>query len=141
MRITVPGAAGTVEQLPEIREDGSTRVPGVYVSGDLTGIPLLKFALDSGASVAARIARVCAHVPPEELARLEHLNLFGTRVSDAGLGAQQPNAPDLFVHDGKGRLLGTRSDYLSKDIVCDTRLHPFGKGRKRSGPSKPISCI
>ena len=48
--------AGTVEKLPEIREDGSTSLPGVYVSGDLTGIPLLKFSLDSGARVVERIA-------------------------------------------------------------------------------------
>ena len=48
--------AGTVEKLPEVREDGSTNVPGLYVTGDLTGIPLLKFSLDSGARVAARIA-------------------------------------------------------------------------------------
>jgi NosR/NirI family transcriptional regulator, nitrous oxide reductase regulator len=48
--------AGTVERFPEVRADGSTRVPGVYVAGDLKGIPLLKFALDSGARVAAKIA-------------------------------------------------------------------------------------
>jgi thioredoxin reductase/NAD-dependent dihydropyrimidine dehydrogenase PreA subunit len=48
--------AGTVEKLPEVREDGSTRVPGVYVAGDLTGVPLLKFALDRGARVVRRIA-------------------------------------------------------------------------------------
>ena len=48
--------AGTVEKLPEIREDGSTNIPGVYVSGDLTGIPLLKFSLDTGARVARTIA-------------------------------------------------------------------------------------
>src|SRR6185295_4168152 len=49
--------AGTVERLPEVRADGSTSVPGVYVSGDLTGIPLLKFSLDTGARVAQTIAR------------------------------------------------------------------------------------
>jgi thioredoxin reductase/ferredoxin len=48
--------AGTVERLPEVREDGSTRIPGVYIAGDLTGIPLLKFALDRGARVVRRIA-------------------------------------------------------------------------------------
>lgn len=41
--------AGAVEKLPEIRPDGTTAVPGVRVVGDLTGIPLLKFAADSGA--------------------------------------------------------------------------------------------
>jgi thioredoxin reductase/ferredoxin len=48
--------AGTVEPLPEAREDGSTNIPGVYVAGDLTGIPLLKFSLDTGARVVQRIA-------------------------------------------------------------------------------------
>jgi len=48
--------AGTVEKLPEVREDGSTNLPGVYVAGDLTGIPLLKFSLDTGARVVQTIA-------------------------------------------------------------------------------------
>ena len=48
--------AGTVERLPEVREDGGTNIPGVYVAGDLTGIPLLKFSLDTGARVVRRIA-------------------------------------------------------------------------------------
>ncbi len=29
--------AGTVEKLPEVREDGTTAVPGVRIVGDLTG--------------------------------------------------------------------------------------------------------
>ena len=48
--------AGVVEKLPEVREDGSTNVPGLYITGDLTGIPLLKFAADGGAKVVRRIA-------------------------------------------------------------------------------------
>src|SRR5262245_1632379 len=48
--------AGTAEKLPEVREDGSTNVPGVYIAGDLTGIPLLKFSLDTGARVVQTIA-------------------------------------------------------------------------------------
>lgn len=48
---------GTVERLPEVREDGSTRVPGVYVVGDLKGVPLLKFSTDSGARVVETIRR------------------------------------------------------------------------------------
>jgi thioredoxin reductase/Fe-S-cluster-containing hydrogenase component 2 len=45
--------AGTVERLPEVREDGTTRLAGVRVVGDLTGIPLLKLALDGGARAIA----------------------------------------------------------------------------------------
>jgi len=41
--------AGAVERLPEVRDDGTTRVAGVRVVGDLTGVPLLKLSADSGA--------------------------------------------------------------------------------------------
>lgn len=40
--------AGKVEKLPIVNDDGSTNVPGVYVVGDLTGVPLLKFSADTG---------------------------------------------------------------------------------------------
>ncbi|MDX2080597.1 MAG: NAD(P)-binding domain-containing protein [Terrimicrobiaceae bacterium] len=48
--------AGTVERLPIVREDGTTNVPGLRIVGDLTGIPLLKFAADSGAKAARAVA-------------------------------------------------------------------------------------
>jgi thioredoxin reductase/ferredoxin len=48
--------AGTVERLPLVDEYGACSVPGVTVVGDLTGVPLLKFALQTGAAAAARIA-------------------------------------------------------------------------------------
>ena len=48
--------AGTVEKLPVVKADGSTSIPGVFVSGDLTGVPLLKTALDTGAKAMERIA-------------------------------------------------------------------------------------
>ncbi|MCY7299755.1 MAG: NAD(P)-binding domain-containing protein, partial [Ilumatobacteraceae bacterium] len=47
--------AGTVERLPVVRDDGSTNVPGLYVVGDLTGIPLLKFSSDTGARAVQTI--------------------------------------------------------------------------------------
>jgi NosR/NirI family nitrous oxide reductase transcriptional regulator len=48
--------AGVVEKLPESGEDGTTNVPGVYIVGDLTGIPLLKFSSHSGARAIRSIA-------------------------------------------------------------------------------------
>ena len=48
--------AGHVEKLPIVNDDGSTGVRGLYVAGDLRGIPLLKFAADSGARVVQAIA-------------------------------------------------------------------------------------
>ncbi len=47
--------AGTVEKLPDMREDGTTNVPGVRIVGDLTGIPLLKFSADTGAKAVQAI--------------------------------------------------------------------------------------
>jgi len=47
--------AGAVEKLPEVQPDGSTAVPGLYVVGDLTGVPLLKLASDSGARAVRTI--------------------------------------------------------------------------------------
>jgi NosR/NirI family nitrous oxide reductase transcriptional regulator len=41
--------AGVVERLPESDEQGRTRLPGVRIVGDLTGVPLLKFSSKSGA--------------------------------------------------------------------------------------------
>jgi thioredoxin reductase/polyferredoxin len=47
--------AGRVERLPQVNEDGSTAVPGLYVVGDVAGIPLLKFSSDTGARAVATI--------------------------------------------------------------------------------------
>ncbi|HEX7878384.1 MAG TPA: NAD(P)-binding domain-containing protein [Candidatus Eisenbacteria bacterium] len=48
--------AGQVEKLPEVGPDGATSIPGVRIAGDLAGIPLLKFALDSGVRAVRAIA-------------------------------------------------------------------------------------
>lgn len=47
--------AGTVEPLPECQQDGATAVPGVRIVGDLTGVPLLKFASATGAQAVRAI--------------------------------------------------------------------------------------
>ncbi len=47
---------GMVERLPVVNEDGSTSVPGVYIVGDLSGIPLLKFSQHTGARVVETLS-------------------------------------------------------------------------------------
>src|SRR5437867_3442393 len=49
--------AGTVEKLPEIREDFTTAIPGVCIVGELTGIQLLKCSSDSGARAVQGILK------------------------------------------------------------------------------------
>ncbi|MFN0061120.1 MAG: NAD(P)-binding domain-containing protein [Myxococcaceae bacterium] len=48
--------AGTVETLPVCDAEGRTNIDGITIVGDLTGTPLLKFALQSGARAARRVA-------------------------------------------------------------------------------------
>ena len=47
---------GEVETLPRVDEDFRTNVDGVYVVGDLAGVPLLKFSVDGGARAIQDIA-------------------------------------------------------------------------------------
>jgi NosR/NirI family nitrous oxide reductase transcriptional regulator len=49
--------AGRVEKLPEVGPEGATAVPGLRIAGDLSGVPLLKFALDGGVRAVRAIAR------------------------------------------------------------------------------------
>lgn len=50
--------AGTIEKLPLVNPDNyTTNIPGIYIVGDLTGIPLLKFAADSGAKAVNHIIK------------------------------------------------------------------------------------
>ncbi|MBL4576503.1 MAG: NAD(P)-binding domain-containing protein [Opitutaceae bacterium] len=58
--------AGTVEKLPEIGPDGVTSVRGVRITGDLTGVPLLKFSSDSGARAIQAIMREKDFSPGDE---------------------------------------------------------------------------
>jgi len=44
-----------VESYPEIDEQKETSVQGVYIVGDLTGIPLLKLASDGGAKIVKQL--------------------------------------------------------------------------------------
>ena len=53
LHLDYPG--GTVETLPRVDERFRTNVEGVYVIGDLAGVPLLKFSMDGGARVARQI--------------------------------------------------------------------------------------
>ena len=48
--------SGDVSTLPRVDDHYRTNVAGVYVVGDLAGVPLLKFSLDSGTKAVRHIA-------------------------------------------------------------------------------------
>ncbi|BAM04662.1 NAD(P)-binding domain-containing protein [Phycisphaera mikurensis] len=47
--------AGKPEVLPVVDADGGTNVPGLYVVGDLSGVPLLKLSVNAGVGVIRKI--------------------------------------------------------------------------------------
>jgi thioredoxin reductase/ferredoxin len=73
--------AGEVEPLPEVAEDGTTSLPGVRVVGDLTGVPLLKLAADSGARAAQAIARELGPGPRDAVDGVVDVAIVGGGVS------------------------------------------------------------
>ncbi len=48
--------AGKIEPLPQVDENGMSSIAGLYIVGDLTGVPLLKFSADTGARAVRHIA-------------------------------------------------------------------------------------
>jgi thioredoxin reductase/ferredoxin len=54
LHLQYPG--GEVERLPRVDAHYRSSMEGVYVVGDLAGVPLLKFSLDSGAKAVRHIA-------------------------------------------------------------------------------------
>lgn len=54
---------GDVSRLPRVDEHYQTNVDGVYVVGDLAGVPLLKFSLDSGTKAVRHIADDSSFTP------------------------------------------------------------------------------
>jgi thioredoxin reductase/NAD-dependent dihydropyrimidine dehydrogenase PreA subunit len=73
--------AGTVEKLPDLRDDGTTNIPGVRIVGDLTGIPLLKFSSDSG----ARAVQAIRQEPDFAAQRSEAADVLDLAIIGAGV--------------------------------------------------------
>src|SRR4051812_47536885 len=89
--------AGTVEKLPEVHPDGTTAVPGVHVVGDLTGIPLLKFAADSGARAVHAILAEPGMKDPAKDPDLLDLAIVGGGVAGMSAAIEAKKANLRFV--------------------------------------------
>jgi NosR/NirI family transcriptional regulator, nitrous oxide reductase regulator len=72
---------GGVEKLPAVNDDGSTNVPGLYVTGDLRGVALLKFAADSGARVVRAVASQPSFSPGKGRDQAVDIAIIGAGVS------------------------------------------------------------
>jgi len=73
--------AGQVEKFPEVNQDGTTRIQGVRITGDLTGVPLLKFAADSG----ARAVQEVLNTPDFKARQGSDANIIDLAIVGAGI--------------------------------------------------------
>ena len=89
--------SGVVEKLPEMNEDGSTAVPGLYIVGDLTGIPLLKFSSDTGARAVQTIASDSGFERRSHRDGVRDLVIIGGGVSGMAAGIEARNRGLDFV--------------------------------------------
>lgn len=70
-----------VEKQPLVNSDGTTNIKGVYVVGDLTGIPLLKFSSDTGAKAIRSITAENDFIMREQQADVLDVIIIGGGVS------------------------------------------------------------
>ena len=77
--------AGHVERLPIVNDDGSTNVSGLYVVGDITGIPLLKFASNTGAMAVQTILADSAFQQRDQNAVVEGETVHDLIIVGAGV--------------------------------------------------------
>ena len=96
---------GKTEILPIIDENGRSSVSGIYVVGDLTGIPLLKFSSDSGAKVVNTIRKEQSFIDRKQQEDISDIIIVGGGVSgyasamaatEADLNFQLLEASDAF---------------------------------------------
>ncbi len=90
---------GTVEVYPEINEKYESSVKGVYIVGDLTGIPLLKMAAESGAKAVRQMAEdPTFRTLRQRAASLPKATVRGAAVAGAGIsGGDEPEGALLDV--------------------------------------------
>lgn len=89
--------AGLVEKMPEIGEGGTTRLEGVRIVGDLTGIPLLKFSADTGAKAVRAFLEEPSFAPGSEDPDLFDLAIIGAGVSGMSAALEARAAGLRFV--------------------------------------------
>jgi len=128
--------AGLVEQLPELKDDLRTSLPGVYVVGDLTGIPLLKFSADTGARAVRAIVADPAFAGERKTKAEEVLDLLIVGAGVGGMAAAleaSKHGMDFAVYESKRRFQTVADFPKGKPIYTyPTDFEPAGQMRFRA---------
>ncbi|MEE2890139.1 MAG: NAD(P)-binding domain-containing protein [Planctomycetota bacterium] len=116
--------SGQVEPLPEVAADFSTNVPGLFIVGDLTGIPLLKFSVDSGTRVVRSIGKIHSDAADDQIP----LVIIGAGVAGvaASIEAHRLGIEHRLLESS--RLLDTVENFpVGKPIfTCPPEMKPAG---------------
>jgi len=128
--------AGHVERLPELRDDLRSSLPGVYVVGDLTGIPLLKFSADTGARAVRAIVADPAFAGERKKKDAEVLDLLIVGAGVGGMAAAleaSKRGLDFAVYESKRRFQTVADFPKGKPIYTyPTGFEPAGEMRFRA---------
>ncbi len=71
----------SVEKQPLVNADGTTNIEGIYVVGDLTGVPLLKFSADTGAKAIQTIVNNNNFIARQQADTVHDVIIIGGGVS------------------------------------------------------------
>jgi thioredoxin reductase (NADPH) len=101
---------------PERNECLMTNVPGCYVIGDVSGVPLIRSAVKEGVDVIEHIAKNLAAAPPEPKAEVDVVIVgIGPAGLSAALSAKQHNLRFLGLE--QARVLSTIEAYPKRKRV------------------------
>lgn len=101
--------AKEVRSLPTPTRDGSTyqtNVPGCFIIGDVSGVPLIKNAVKEGAEVIARITADLSSAPPEPKAEYD-VAIIGIGPGGASAAAAAKEAGLRYVGIEQDKILST----------------------------------
>ncbi len=141
---------GTVDRFPELAGRFETSVPGIYCIGDLTGVPLIKLAAESGHDLVEQLAKDPGFKKEREKKPQGMLDLVIVGAGPAGLAAAAKAVKeglDILVLEAS-RVLNTLENFPAgkpiyvtpKDTPCRSSLS-FTDGTKETLLPELKSCL
>ena len=132
---------GTPDRFPELKNTFETTVPGLYCIGDLTGIPLIKLAAESGYELMERLRRDEQFAKERESTADDMYDLIIVGAGPAGVSACLRAAELGFKHIllESSRAFNTIVNFPAKKPIYVTPVEPpmksaltFSDGTKES---------
>jgi NosR/NirI family transcriptional regulator, nitrous oxide reductase regulator len=134
--------AGTVENLPQVDENGVSNIAGLYIVGDLTGIPLLKFSADTGARAVHHIAADPSFQQARDKSApdLIDIAIIGAGVSGMSAALEARAAGLSFVVIEAAEPFATLVNFPKEKPIYTypTDMEPAGQIRFKSAVKEPL---